>query len=895
MLDRIKKYINKNPHIVLFVFSFIYLLLLGILLSYNYDIKNNANLIFDSDTSRVILDATEIVANHYRVSVHPLFVLLIQPLCFLLNGIVLNKMLSIIILSALASSLSTLLIYKLLDKIRKDDKTNILISLIYLFSFSNIVFTSSIETYNFASLFLILLYYFYVSKNDKFNIFSYIVLIILGILSIAFTITNFVIFLIIMFILFLDKKINIKNSIITLIIIGISVVGLSIYQKVVWNTTPVIWGLSVGDETTEYADHSLKVTNVKRVVENDYYNSIISSDIYLNIKYGNTFNNQNYIITFASISIISLILLTIFYLLTIILLVRNFKKNKFLNIGLLLSLGFNTCLHIIYGNDSTFLYSLHFVYLIILLFAVNYLFEENKNIKTLTSIFIPLLLIAEVLINNKTFIKVLSYVNDNINKHILLANLGPITILLELLIIVFITIIIFLIIYIYKIIKKEKNKEKKIVLTTSIIGLIIIIETIFIGLNAIEENHKFIKFELDSNKQIIEPKDKSYYSSNDFKDYFKEELSSLKLYEQELTELKNTYNHQDKNNLNWSEYYYFGMANRKKIFYINNKLIEIDSKKVIKKFDEKERFVIPNIHTVIIKTTDDKYIKIMEDEEGIHYIVNGKDELLDNTKLELYNFDNQKYQNIKKVLYGELLFNIKDGVIYPNIIVYDKPWYRDAALTCMVLKQTNNTDLISNWVNSITEIYDLQNDNNQEPDNLGELLYILSTQNNLNIDLIDKIEEEANRLASSNPDGYYIYGKTDFGDQYLYQNLWYKFGIESVDRKFRFDLDSIPEDSYSKMAWWSDYELKDNNPYQVSEEYPYLSYAANHKMNNSIIPLNENNYPLTWESYASQANYENYYTLDKVMSYSKTSPIHSWSASELLLWLMDETGNLNIK
>ena len=80
-----------------------------------------------------------------------------------------------------------------------------------------------------------------------------------------------------------------------------------------------------------------------------------------------------------------------------------------------------------------------------------------------------------------------------------------------------------------------------------------------------------------------------------------------------------------------------------------------------------------------------------------------------NYHINLYTFENEKYQNTLKVLYGEILFNIKDSIIYPNIIVYDKPWYRDAAITSMVLKKTNNTDLIKPWVDNITDLYDRQN------------------------------------------------------------------------------------------------------------------------------------------------------------------------------------------
>ena len=247
---------------------------------------------------------------------------------------------------------------------------------------------------------------------------------------------------------------------------------------------------------------------------------------------------------------------------------------------------------------------------------------------------------------------------------------------------------------------------------------------------------------------------------------------------------------------------------------------------------------------------------------------------------------------MKKVLYGEILFNIKDSKIYPNIIVYEKPWYRDAAITSMVLRQTNNTDLIIDWINNIDEIYD-KNNGEEEPDNLGELLYLLSLQEEENESLIDRIEEEAIRIAEENPNGYYIYGRTDMSNQYLYQNLWYKFGIEAVGRKFEFDLNAIEEDDYSKGAWWSNYEpTKTVNEYS-NQEYPYLSYAIRHKQKVGKISFSKELYPLSWETNGKYANYEAYALFDQSMKELTTSPLHTWSASELLLLIMDETNDLD--
>ena len=896
MINKIKEVYKDNKVLFIFLVSFFILMILGLCLSYNYDMKNNYNLLFDSDTGRVIRDAIEIGGEHYRINVHPLFVLLIQPLCFLLNGIFLNKMISIIFLSSLISSLSTVLIYKILDKINKN-KINIILSFIYGLSFSNLIYTTGIETYNFAAFFLILLWYYFVNKEKELNKYSYIIIVLLGILSFAFTITNIIVFFIFLFCLFLSKKLSIKNGIIVVLCTLVLGISLNIGQKLIWNNTPFFWKTNMNEETTNYAEGKISLKNIKNVVENDYMNSLISSDISLKVKYSSEYNGQNYIIIFQKNDFVSIILLLSFYILLIILIVRNIKKNLILNIGLLLTLLFNTLLHIIYGNDGTFLYSLHFLYLIILLFGINLLKEENKTITKITNIFLPCFLSFEVIKNSFIFSKVLDYVRDNINKNYLVANIGePFTILLEIGIICICFIGILLIINIYKKIKKVKLKEEKIIWITSIIGIIIGIELIFIMLNSIELQNKFLWIKLNNNSLETEAKTKKDYMSKSFQETYKEELNKLEEYQKEYQLFKNTYQPEQTKDANWFDYYYFGMANRRKIYFHTNQLIDIETKEVILEFDEKEHYIIPNLYTVLIETKNNEFIKIVEDSDGVHYISNKKEFIIDgtNTKINLYDFKDQTYSNIKKVLYGEILFNIKNSIIYPNIIVYDKPWYRDAAMVCMVLKQTNNTDLIKDWVNNITEIYDKQNKGIEEADNLGELLYILSTQEERNEDLIRRIEEEAEKIASSNEEGYFIKGKTDFGDQFLYQNLWYKLGIESVGRIFKFDLSSINEDLYSNMAWWSNYNINTKQHIE-SKEFPYLSYATRHKLDFGTIIVNENIYPLSWEITASEANYDNYRGLENEMIQGRISPLHSWAASEFLLWLLDETNDLNFK
>ena len=886
-----KKKKKLNIELIIFLVSFIYLLILGVSLTYNFNFENNYNLLFDADTARVIGDMTNPLADHNRLDVHPLFVLLTQPICLLLTGITQNKILSIIIMSAFTSSISTLFIYKILKLINNTEKVNILVTIIYLISFSNIIYTSGIETYNFASLFLILLFYEFIKiiKEKDLNKNKEKVLIFLGLMTLSFTITNFIVYLIIIFVLWIFKKINIKKSIILIITPLILLVGLSYFQKIVWQNTPTILQTNIRSEKNNYSKTTIDKTNIINVVENDYMNSLISNNPKLKIDYGITFNNLNYRLEFTNSNLFKMILLGLFYLLSLFLVIKNFNKNKEINIAIILALVFNTCLHIIYGNDGTFLYSMHFLYLIILLLGINLSKEQNDKIKIISIIFLSLFTLIELLVNTSIFIKIIVIIKDILNTNYLVANLGLInTILIEIIYILFITFLIFLIV------KQIKNKKDNNLKYLKVISIILLIITTFISLESTTPN-RFLFIPLKGNAKEVSPKEKTDYLEEDFKNYFSNELKSLNEYKDEYDEFLNKYGNTIINDLNWSDYFYFGVGNRRKLYYKESTLMDLDTNEVIYSFTEKEHVVIPNIYTIIIETKENDFIKIYEDNTGVHFNKNGNDEIIENTEnyIELYTFENEKYQNVKKVLYNEILFNIKDSKITPNIIVYKEAWYRDAAIASMVLKQTNNTSLIREWVLSIEDIYDRQNNGVEEADNLGELLYIISTQEEKNYDLISRIEEEAERLASTNPKGYYIYGKTDFGDMNLYQNLWYKLGLESLGREYPYDLSIIEEDSYSSTAWWSDYEVKNKNFQEADYNYPYLVIAARHKLKAGNLTINKNLYPLSWEKNASSAIYENYSSFDNRFNNLKTSPIHSWTASEMLLFLLDETSDLN--
>ncbi len=853
---------DKKIALLISIIFFTFYLLLGIFAYYNYDLSHNNNLFFGSDNARIFTDFSSILDDHYRVKVHPLYIILVQPLILMLNAVTQNSTISLIIFSSFVSSLSVYFIYKIATLFDISSKIKALVSAMFGFTFAYFIFTSGVEVYNVAALFLIILFYYFIKimqkesaeKKDK------TILILLGITTIGFTITNYIIFLIISLMLLISRKLKFKNIFLINVLVIISAVILSFVQNIAWNNTSLIYDLNSNyTEEQNYMDFNINFDKFKNVVKNSYINSFVSSNIELN---KNTPDGA--VMSFGKTSTLSIILAFTFYLIILIYLIKNFKKNKCINIALILALIFNTTLHMIYGENS-FLYSCHFMYLIFILFFVNYK-EKTKVNKILTPILI-LILIGEILNNLYIFKKILRIENLVLTPNVLRSNFTtPALILLTLL---FITLFYILIFNIYKQIKA--NKKPKSIIT--IIIFIFIMQLLFININTAEKYNRLLGFKFGPKE---EKQEISLIPEKIQKEFKKESKSYLK-YNNEYQEYVSSHN-TILTDIGDFDYYFFGMGSRAKLLYKDGKLTNIQTKEVLYSWDVDNFLIIPNDYTVVLITKDGKKVKIEENENGIYV----NDEVVDNTYIDLEDFKDQKYQNIKKTLYGELLFNIENSVIKPNIIVYENAWYRDAAMVAMALNQTNNISLIKDWIDNITDIYDNQN-GNKEPDNLGELLYLLSFSENQN-NLIQKIKDEAKEKGFT--------ANTDGAKHEIYQKKWYNFGLNALNEKRTVSIKG-EEDSYEALAWW--YNPNKYNGYfknNISTDYPYLSIAQYHTVKQGQFVMNKNVYPLSFERNASMANYDKMDVLGDYYKENRISPVHSWTAAELFLLIMDETGDL---
>ena len=125
-------------------------------------------------------------------------------------------------------ALSVTLFYQLMQKLKISKKTSLLATIVLTFAFTQVAFNSIFETYVFSQFGLILMWVIAAGMIDKkLELKEYALLVVAGIGSLAFTLTNIVQFLILLtIIIFLNKNVKykiIKFSSILLVVLSITV------------------------------------------------------------------------------------------------------------------------------------------------------------------------------------------------------------------------------------------------------------------------------------------------------------------------------------------------------------------------------------------------------------------------------------------------------------------------------------------------------------------------------------------------------------------------------------------------------------------------------------------------------------------------------------------------
>lgn len=358
---------------------------------------------------------------------------------------------------------------------------------------------------------------------------------------------------------------------------------------------------------------------------------------------------------------------------------------------------------------------------------------------------------------------------------------------------------------------------------------------------------------------------------------------SLQVYRQALDSLRHV--HPGSRLLPDVRFYLFGMGDRAKFIYRGGKLIDAATGDVLKRWKITKEIIVPSEYLVYLETEDGRKIRIIENDKGVYLMEGNKITAASESKLNLPSFNGHPYAPVLRVLHHEILINIQQGLPVPNFMVYKKPWFRDAALMGMVLKQTNNLHLIKDWVMNIRDPFDRNNHGISEADNLGQVLYLVSLVSDREHPVVKSVLDSVKQFEKEN----YIEGKTDYALHPVFQTKWLKYGLKSLGLPDNYQIPAV-YDSYSSLFWW-DYKNEHVNGERFksadSQNYPYLVWAEDHFFGEHKGILGDKDYPLSWEAHASDAYYPGLQVLSENLVREKLSGPHTWHAAEMFLLLID--------
>ena len=366
---------------------------------------------------------------------------------------------------------------------------------------------------------------------------------------------------------------------------------------------------------------------------------------------------------------------------------------------------------------------------------------------------------------------------------------------------------------------------------------------------------------------------------------------ALKTYRANLTQLRRQHpNHRDLPDL---KFFLFGMGDRLKLIYRDGRLLNALTGNIEEQWHVAEEIIVPSEYLVQLKITDGpngKYytLQIREDETGVWLLQSGKrPKLIPGTRspVKLPRFANKTYGPVLRVLHQEVLINVIDGRPVPNFLVYAKPWYRDATLMAMVMRQTGNLPLIQDWIMALRDPFDRNNHGIAEADNPGEVLFLASLVSDKTHPVVAVAVDSVQKFRKEN----YIVGKTDYAEHPVFQTKWLKYGLKSLRLP---DPYVIPKeyDNYSSLFWW-DYKNEHVAGKKFDEElsinYPYLVWAEDHFYGEKRGIVGNLDYPLSWEQKASDAHYPGLTVLEKDLVKQKLAFPHTWHAAEMFLLLVE--------
>lgn len=336
-------------------------------------------------------------------------------------------------------------------------------------------------------------------------------------------------------------------------------------------------------------------------------------------------------------------------------------------------------------------------------------------------------------------------------------------------------------------------------------------------------------------------------------------------------------------------FFQFGMGGRAKYLFKEGELLEVPSGKTWRRWEAAEIVLLPSEWSVLITTRKGDRVRLFEDENAVWLEEQERTEAVPGTlaPVRLPRFSEHRYPAILRTLHHEILINIVAGQPVPNLHVYPKAWYRDGAMMAMCLKETGNLHLIRDWIVGLREVFDRNNGGETEADNPGQVLYLISLVSNADHPLVPAALGALKRFEVAGDRGPYIKGRSDFAEHPVYQTKWAKLGLRALGLPDPYVIPAV-RDSYSSL-FWMDFRDQHVGGGEAADRtlYPYLGWATDHFKGTKLSPISNRDYPLTWETQASQARYAGMRPIDPRFEEEKTAAPHTWHAAEIFLYLLD--------
>ncbi len=196
VLNQVNTYYNNNRDIIFFLFFFVFYLTLGFFfMGFNDSyLRYRCDIVLYGDPGRVFHEMITKVGTHFETFAHPFFALISQSFISLIKFFVQTTRFSVIIFVSLSTTSAIFLLKKCIEKLTDNLNSALIISLIYGFSFSTLVFGTMPETYLMSSLTNLFIIYYVIhlikSEVKELSTKNLIILIGLGFLNFGILFSN---------------------------------------------------------------------------------------------------------------------------------------------------------------------------------------------------------------------------------------------------------------------------------------------------------------------------------------------------------------------------------------------------------------------------------------------------------------------------------------------------------------------------------------------------------------------------------------------------------------------------------------------------------------------------------------------------------------------------------